>query len=259
MSALSKPQPELRADPGAQPLGAAVLRPVRALHAFESCVEQLGTAIRLGAYPHGAALPPERELAALMGVSRATVREAIAALRQAGLLETRRGRGGGTVVRHRPETPGSGSAAKARALPREQMLDALTFRRVVEPGAAAQAAARVAAGELEPDVVETLERRQAEVSSAGEPALHRQADSRFHLALAQASGSPLLMDAVARTQRDLHEMLIAIPVLAPNIDHSNEQHRQVTEAVLAGKAARARRVMEEHCDDTAALLRGLIG
>ena len=65
-------------------LGEAVLRPVRGHHAFEACVEQLATAIRLGAYPVGSALPPERELAGRMGVSRATLREAMAALRQAG-------------------------------------------------------------------------------------------------------------------------------------------------------------------------------
>ena len=60
------------------PLSDAVLRPVRGHHAFESCVEQLATAIRLGVFPLGAALPPERELAERMGVSRATLREAIA-------------------------------------------------------------------------------------------------------------------------------------------------------------------------------------
>ncbi len=60
----------------------AVLRPVRGHHAFESCVAQLATAIRLGVYPRGSALPPERELAQRLAVSRATLREAIAAWRR---------------------------------------------------------------------------------------------------------------------------------------------------------------------------------
>ena len=63
-------------------LGDVVIRPVRDHHAFEGCVEQLATAIRLGVYPAGSALPPEREMAERMGVSRATLREAIAALRR---------------------------------------------------------------------------------------------------------------------------------------------------------------------------------
>src|ERR1700754_4625872 len=86
---------------GEHPLPQAVLRPVRGHHAFEACVEQLGTAIRLGVYPRGTTLPAERELAERLQVSRATLREAMAALRQAGLVETTRGRGGGTVVTRR--------------------------------------------------------------------------------------------------------------------------------------------------------------
>ena len=44
-------------------IGEAILRRVRGQHPFESCVEQLATAIRLGVYEHGSMLPPERELA----------------------------------------------------------------------------------------------------------------------------------------------------------------------------------------------------
>jgi GntR family transcriptional repressor for pyruvate dehydrogenase complex len=47
-------------------------------------------------------------------------------------------------------------------------------------------------------------------------------------------------------------------VLEVNIDHSNHQHRLILNAVLKGEATKARRVMESHCDDTAALLRGLL-
>src|SRR3954466_14654299 len=86
-------------------LTAAVLRPVRGHHAFEGCVEQLATAIRLGVYPTGGLLPPERDLAQRMNVSRATLREAIAALRQAKMVSTTRGRGGGTVVAYEPDAP----------------------------------------------------------------------------------------------------------------------------------------------------------
>lgn len=58
-------------------LDQAVLSSGRSRHAFEDCVERLATAIRLGVYAYGTTLPPERELAAAMGVSRATLREAM--------------------------------------------------------------------------------------------------------------------------------------------------------------------------------------
>ena len=64
--------------------------------------------------------------------------------------------------------------------------------------------------------------------------------------------SPLLRTRLA-------EMLGAIPVLPRNISHSCDQHDAVVGAILRGDADRARAAMEEHCDATSALLRGLIG
>jgi GntR family transcriptional repressor for pyruvate dehydrogenase complex len=239
----------------ASQLPEAVLRPVRGHHAFEACVEQLATAIRLGVYPRGTTLPAERHLAERLNVSRATLREAMAALREAGLVETTRGRGGGTVVTLRPRSPSARAAARVTDAKRRDWLDALEYRRVVEPGAA-QLAAHLPLTDVRR---EQLERAHADVASARKPAEHRQADSRFHLTVAALSGSPRLVEAVTSVQATLHEMLLAIPVLEANIAHSDRQHALLVRAILAGKPDRARRVMEEHCDDTAALLRGLVG
>jgi GntR family transcriptional regulator, transcriptional repressor for pyruvate dehydrogenase complex len=240
---------------GNHDLTRAVLRPAHGYHAFESCVEQLATSIRLGVYQRGTMLPPERELAEWLGVSRSTLREAMAALREAGLVETRRGRGGGTVVTVRPRTPSGRAAARIPEGRRAEWLDALEFRRVVEPGAA-EMAARADLDDLQRA---RLEKAHREVSTARRPAQHRQADSRFHLTVATLTGSPRMIEAVTSVQSVLHEMLLAIPVLNANIAHSDRQHAVVVRAILAGQPERARRAMEEHCDDTAALLRGLVG
>jgi len=239
----------------AQHLPEAVLRPVRGHHAFEACVEQLGTAIRLGVYPLGSTLPPERELALRLHVSRATLREAMAALREAGLVQTTRGRSGGTIVTLKPRTPSARAAMRVTRAKRQDWLDALEFRRVVEPGAAALAAQL----ELTDVRRERLEQAHAEVAHADKAAAHRQADSRFHLTIAALCESPRLIEAVTSVQSALHEMLLAIPVLETNIAHSDRQHATVVRAILAGRPDRARRAMEHHCDDTAALLRGLLG
>ncbi len=235
-------------------LGGAVLRPVRGHHAFESCVEQLATAIRLGAYPRGSTLPPERELAERMAVSRTTLREAMAALRQAGLVETTRGRGGGTVVTQRP-TLAARLPAREQAARRAGWLDALAFRRIVEPGACALAASTV----LDPAQEQRLREALAATAAAHRAGAHRQADSRLHLTLATLTGSDRVVEAVTSVQAALDEMLRAIPVLEANIAHSDRQHEVIVEAVLASDPTRARRAMEQHCDDTAALLRGLLG
>src|SRR3954451_2752413 len=83
----------------------AVLRPVRGHHAFEACVEQLATLIRLGVYPRGSVLPAERERAARLAVAWAAQRDAEAARRLRDVGQPTRGRGGGTVVTMRPSTP----------------------------------------------------------------------------------------------------------------------------------------------------------
>ncbi|HET7661501.1 MAG TPA: FCD domain-containing protein [Oryzihumus sp.] len=230
----------------------AVLRPAPG-NAFESTVEQLATAIRLGVFAHGELLPPERELAERLGVSRMTLRDAIAALRDSGMVQTTRGRGGGTTVVYAGSPPGEEGSPSVRH--GADLADALAFRRVVEPGAAFLAAGR----SLSADQRAWLTSAAREVRAAPDAAAHRMADSRLHLALAALSGSPMLIEAVTRAQSALHELLSAIPVLPRNIAHSNDQHDAVVAAVLGGDAEGARRLMEEHCDATSALLRGLLG
>ena len=234
-------------------LSEVVLRPVRGHHAFEGCVEQLATAIRLGVYRTGSALPAERELADRLGVSRATLREAIAALREAGLVRTTRGRSGGTVVAYEPRPPAHEEVPELAGR-REQLLDCLVFRRVVEPGACWTAAGL----ELSAQEQALLTSSLAEVEHATDSAAHRQADSRLHLAIATVTRSPAMIAAVTDVQSCLHEMLQAIPVLPVNIEHSSTQHAAIVAAILDGSPARARRAMEQHCEDTAALLRGLL-
>jgi GntR family transcriptional repressor for pyruvate dehydrogenase complex len=233
-------------------LADTVLHAVRGHNAFETTVEQIATAIRLGVFVDGEQLPPERELAERLGVSRTTLREAIAALRVSGFVQTRRGRGGGTVVTYAAPSPGSQTPTVRRGA---TLLDALDFRRIVEPGAAWLAATR----ELSRDQRDWLGQCLVEATGAPDDGARRMNDSRLHLAVATLSGSPMLIESVTRAQAALGEMLRGIPVLRRNIDHSDSQHVDVVDAVLRGDPDRAREAMEHHCDATSALLRGLIG
>jgi GntR family transcriptional regulator, transcriptional repressor for pyruvate dehydrogenase complex len=237
-------------------LSEAVLRPLRDGNAFESTVEHLATAIRLGVFTEGERLPSERELAERLKVGRATLREAIGALRQAGLVSTSRGRTGGTVVLYRGGPPNDDTAdlGKTRRSAAE-VADALAFRGVVEPGAAGLAAGADLSADQRAWLREVL-RATVGLDDAG---ARRVADSRLHLAIATLSGSAMLVEAVTQARSATDELLSGIPVLAPNIAHSDAQHAEIVEAVLSGDQLRARVVMEEHCQATSALLRGLIG
>jgi DNA-binding FadR family transcriptional regulator len=248
-------------------LGVPMWRPVRGGNAFEITVARLAQAIRLGLVAEGERLPAERDLADKLQVSRMTLREAIRALREAGYLESRRGRTGGTFVVSRSGGRSGHRAAGVAMAPRPRpgaaevarqmgasLPDALDFRRVLEPGAAA-----LAAGRRLPDADRERLRSCLVASRDRAPAVRRVADSRLHLAIAGASGSPSLAAAVADVQLTLDRLLAAIPVIPRNLDHSDRQHTRVVEAILAGDPAAARDGMEEHCDATAELLRGLLG
>ena len=248
----------------------AVLRPARGGNAFEQTVERIAEAIKLGVFQAGDRLPPERELADVMQISRMTLRDALAALRDAGFVETRRGRAGGTYVRplashdDAAETTtlagGPGQAGAPGVLSDGGLLrDALDFRRVVEPGAAALAAQRSAEGKLTAAEIAHLNGLLAAVEAAPDDGRRRVADSRLHLAVAFVAGSESLTAAVAEAQVRLGQLLAGIPVLRRNIEHSDAQHRTMIEAIVAGDAGLARATMEEHCDATSALLRGLLG
>ncbi|MGH3224117.1 MAG: FadR/GntR family transcriptional regulator, partial [Streptosporangiaceae bacterium] len=113
-----------------------MLRPVRAGNAFEETVERLLTVIKLGLIGPGERFPAERELAVRLGISRLTLREAIGELQQAGFVESRRGRFGGTFVTRRPPVPAPGELRRLAREDGDKLTDALTFRLAVEIGAA---------------------------------------------------------------------------------------------------------------------------
>src|SRR5215475_7625560 len=80
----------------------AIFERVQPPSTFEETVERLGTAIRLGLLPPGSKLPPERELARRLRISRSTLRQALTTLVQSGHLVSLRGRKGGTFVAEQP-------------------------------------------------------------------------------------------------------------------------------------------------------------
>lgn len=232
-----------------------LFRPVRAGNAFEETVERLLQTIRLGIVAPGGRLPAEREMAARFKVSRVTVREAIRALQQAGYVESHRGRYGGTFVTRALPRP-SPSRRNLRQMAQEMggtLEDALTMRYVVEVGAAEAAALRP----LPDQDRDYLRQRLAEAARVGLED-YRRYDSRLHLAIAEAVGSPSLTSAVAEVRGRINDLLDAIPLLARNIEHSNQQHAVIVTAILAGDAEGARRAMAEHVSGTASLLRGFL-
>ena len=250
--------PETAAPPSLT--AALLLRSPRGGNAFEECVEKLLQTVRLGIVPPGERLPAERELAGMMGVSRDTLREALASLADAGYLVARRGRYGGTFVAEvlpEPAAPpphgSSADTAPAAGFDAATIHDVLTLREILEPGAA-----RIAAGRsLSAEERETLWSALRDTATAG-AADYRRLDSRLHLVIAELAGSPSLLPVMAENRMRVNALLDGIPLLERNIRHSNEQHQALVVAVLTGNGEDAARVMSEHIAGSAALLRGFL-
>ncbi|WP_104168693.1 FadR/GntR family transcriptional regulator [Arthrobacter sp. SX1312] len=226
-----------------------LIQPARRGNAFEETVERLLHAIKLGVFPAGSRLPPERDLAEHLGVSRSTLRDGLADLQTAGYLTVQRGRYGGAVVS--ASLPAGGDSPAS--LRRSEVEDVLAFRAVVEPGAARLAAQRACSEESRRDLLGALQ-----AVDDADAARYRPLDARLHLAIAEVAGSPSLALAVAQARSRTNDMLDRIPFLAANISHSNRQHAAIVKAVLGGNPERAQAEMTAHLEGTAALLRGFL-
>ncbi|MER7762576.1 FCD domain-containing protein [Streptomyces sp. NPDC097619] len=231
-----------------------VLRHVRAGNGFEEALQQILRLVRLGLVPAGERLPPERELAERMGISRVTLREVLKVLQDQGLVESRRGRYGGTFVLPRPGTPAGGAEAELRRrVAGVDIEDVLRFREVLEVGAAGLCAAQGLAG-AEADRL----RRALEATAAAPLEDYRRRDTLLHLTLAELSGSATLTAQYAAVRATVNDLLDCIPLLVRNLEHSQRQHAALVDAILERDPEAAREVMREHCCGTAALLRGFL-
>lgn len=222
---------------------------VRPANAYEESVQRLLQSIRLGMIHPGDRLPSERDLAAMLKVSRDTVREALSTLADAGYVVSQRGRYGGTFVVDELPDPSPTDAV----ITADEVADVTALRRVLEIGAAREAASR----ELTAEERSSLARALEDCTNAPTTD-HRRIDSRLHLLIAELSGSPSLVPLSANMRTRMNALLAAIPVLEPNIAHSNEQHARIVNAILAGRPQAAAKAMSEHIEGSAALLRAFL-
>jgi DNA-binding FadR family transcriptional regulator len=226
-----------------------VFAPVHSQTAFEETVERLGTAIKLGLLAPGTRLPAERELCGMLGIARSTLRQALVALGQSGHLRASRGRGGGTFVAD-PQPPAQPPSAAVLAGWREVCDERMT----VEVGIAVLAAERATAAaldaldELVVSIDETLE------SFPG----YRLLDTRFHVGVAELTGSARLVKLMTDTQGAMSDLISHIAHPPEVLDWANDQHRRLLAAIRRGDEAGAAREMTEHLRGTEYILAALL-
>ncbi|WP_199433846.1 FadR/GntR family transcriptional regulator [Qaidamihabitans albus] len=218
----------------------AMFAPLEQTGRVEAVTRRLVDAITLGLLADEEQLPSEAELAGQFGVSTVTVREALVALRQQGLVETRRGRTGGSFVR----APRDRAAASWR-----KRLRTLTLTDLRDLGdhylAVAGAAARMAAERSSAEDVERLELATEDLRGATGTEASR-AERHFHLEVAAAAQSPRLTHQEVRLQGELGALLWLPTGDAGTHADAHAEHCAITEAIAQADGELARRLTEEH-------------
>jgi DNA-binding FadR family transcriptional regulator len=232
---------------GATALG-AIFEPVQPLTTFEETVDRLGTAIRLGLLEPGVRLPPERELAEQLGISRSTLRQALTTLVQSGHLIALRGRSGGTFV---AESPPLSNQRTGRLRP--DWRDVLDQRVAIECGAALLAAER-----SHPDALAQMEEVIVQMDEPPDFDAYRRADVRFHIALAEATGTPRLIAEMTEVQGQMTELIAVIAHPEVVLGHSNDEHRGIVGCLREGDGHGAVRILRGHLAGTEHIIRGLM-
>jgi GntR family transcriptional regulator, transcriptional repressor for pyruvate dehydrogenase complex len=231
-----------------------VLEPIQLRNAAEQIADRLVTAIALGEFVPGQRLPSERDLAAMLGVSRTSVREALHRLVGGGYLEITRGRSGGAYVRE-SWGPASASIIRRTLAPRWKDFEWLFDLRTLVEGMIA----RVAAERHEPDDAAAIRAAaQAYIDAADDREASRAGDQALHSAIAAATQNPYLARLSRQIRAQVSLGFQAEPYSREIRGKAIEQHGALVAAVLARRATAAARIAAEHFSLTEGALRRLL-
>ena len=229
-------------------------RPVARRRAFEDVIVQVEEAIAAGRLRPGDRLPPERELAAQLQVSRASVREAMRVLEAFGVIAPRQGRGAdaGSVITATGQNGLAGLLRIYSLLNGVPLSDLVELRVAIESMTARAAARRRAGGRLA--------ELAAGMTGVTDRGAFLQLDTDFHVELARASGNalaPLLMEALRET---IAARMRAAFDEVDDWDATRERiaadHEALAGAIGAGDSERAAVAVEAHIRGFYALLHG---
>lgn len=213
------------------------LRPMQRSRLYEQLVERLLALVHELDLQPGDRLPPERELAADLGVSRATVRQALVVLEVQGLVEVRHGEG--AILREQRPDAVVVSAVTAH---RRRLPEVIEAREALEVQLAALAALRRTDEDLA-RIDDALDAMAAEIERGGRGLT---GDELFHGAVTAAARSGLLADLMAEIAAAIRESRVESLSQPDRPRQSLASHREIAVAIRAGDSDRAAVAMREH-------------
>ena len=213
----------------------------RAPKVTEEAIDKIRERIVSGSWGPGDRLPKESELAAELGLSRNSLREAVRALSQLRVLEVRQG--DGTYVSSlEPDLLLESTGFISHLLLGETEVELYEVRRILEAAAAALAAGRIDAAEKE-DLARILDRMR-QTQTVEELV---EADVAFHAVIARAAGNAVLASLLASlSTRTMRVRLWHGRAADDALDETREEHRRIYEAIVAGDPELARAAATAH-------------
>lgn len=220
---------------------ASLIAPLASAGRAEEVAARLTEAIHLGLFADGEQLPPESEFAQQLGVSTMTLRDAIASIREHGLVETRRGRSGGTFVKRSLEPAEAPDLERLRSVTVGGLRD-LADEQLAITGLSALLAAQRAA----PRSVRRILAYVDQLAAASTRGTRIKADSRFHIEVAIATRSERLVRREVSLQAETASLLWLPHLSDDDIDLIAEEHHDIATAIAEEDADRARLHAERH-------------
>lgn len=207
----------------------------------DEVARRLVEAIELGLFTEGQQLPSESELALQLGVATVTLREALVVLRQRGLIETRRGRNGGSFVCAPVELPEPLLLQRLCDMSGPDLRD-LGDEQTAISGTAARLAAKRSSPEQQARIAQHIET----LTQASSRLARHRADARFHIEVAAAAQSLRLTNAEMRLQSEVGELLWMEAAGGSDVTVVEQEHRAILQALIAGDAVLAGALAEAH-------------
>jgi GntR family transcriptional repressor for pyruvate dehydrogenase complex len=206
-------------------------------------VEHIREQLHSGALKAGDKLPPEREFARTLGISRSSLRSGIGYLAAMGLLQVRHGVG--AFVSETPTQFGAASLPFLDALHGIEMSQLFEARRVLEGQLAELAAARSSERHLA-QMAEELEEMDATVDARHDYLIH---DVRFHRIIAQAAGNSILAAIMESLTGALYAERSAHTERTVDLRVTTSFHRAIYRAIRSGNPRAAHAAMERHLQE----------
>ncbi len=203
-------------------------------------VDHVRQLVASGELKPGDRLPPERELARSLRISRSSLRAGIGFLSAMGVLKSRHG--AGTFVSSGPPALDSSSLTVLGALHRFQPMQMFEARLVIEAAVAALAADRASNDHLA-ELAEEVAEMYASIDDPQQYLIH---DIRFHRTIARASGNPILGALMETITANLYETRRATVGNSVDLKESAEMHREIYRAIRSRNSQAARHAMEQH-------------